>query len=51
MDPSGFSESNFVLGRVHVDIDMPRIQFKKNHISRVSTIMENILIALSDGMA
>ncbi len=39
-----------MLGRMHIDIDITRIEFKKQHICRVATMKQHIAIGLTNRM-
>ena len=41
------AKSHFAFGRVHVDINACRIDLKKQYVSRVTVVMQHILISLA----
>ena len=45
-----FAETHLVLGRMHIDIDIRRGNFQKQHKGRMSTMIEHVLIGLANRM-
>ena len=41
------AEPHFALGRVHVDIDAPRIHLERQHVRRVAVVVQHVLIGLA----
>ena len=43
-------KTHLMLGGMHIDIDLRRIQFQEEHERRVATVIEHIAIRLLHGM-
>ena len=50
MDITGFTEPNLTFGWMHVHINQPWVNREKQAINRVSTVIQDICIALLNGM-